>query len=543
MEVPLAAFSGHPLSYRNACVGVAFSDAQEPNPAFAAEYQALGAPLLFEVGATSIQPWSLGSDSPKPLGKAFKADAIDRQFRRHRNIWTPEILGRVKKAADVIADPQLELFNRGLLPELEKFFSRELKTLLETAFANTVESYRSVHSDEPDVRSLFPFLFRFVTAKIFMDRKDARGWNDLGTPRQIFQKAEDHSGSGLIAKLPREFLHRRVLATAWESISGSLNFQNLWVPDLAEIYESAFITKETRKQLGTHSTPHGLAEYVVNALPWDTLPLERRRVFEPFSGHGMLLASAMQRMGNDLDPSLAPSKRHDYFRRRLTGVEKDPFAIEVCRLLLTLTDYPNHNSWDLHHDDVFTWAGWDGALRNCDVVLSNPPYEPFEASYKSEIQATKTNPPAEFLRRLMRTPPAMLGLILPQSFLSSPFFRDASRSIARQYGEVSIVELPKLFQYADNETIALMAHDRREKGTTVSVNYAEVRRDGVDAFLNDWKVVLPRHKSLSVPGGKTEHLIPPRTERECLRADRRVAAWTGGEDPARATLDRENRWP
>lgn len=502
VEVPLAAFSGHPLSYRNACVGVAFSGAEQPTPAFAAEYQALGAPLFFEVGASSIQPWSLGADAPRPLGKAFKPDAIDREFRRNRELWTPEILGRVKKAADLTTNPQLDLFNRGLLPVLEKFFGRELKTLLETAFSTTVECYRRVHSTEPDVRSLFPFLFRFVTAKIFMDRADARGWSDLGTPRQIFQKAENHSGSGLIAKLPREFFHQRVLATAWESISGSLNFQNLWVPDLAEIYESAFITKETRRQLGTHSTPHGLAEYVVNHLPWETLPLERRRVFEPFSGHGMLLASAMQRMGADLDPSLPPAKRHDYFRRRLIGVEKDPFAIEVCRLLLTLTDYPNHNSWDLHHDDVFTWSGWDAALRDCDVVLSNPPYEDFETSYKNEVQATKANPPAEFLHRLMQSPPAMLGLILPQSFLSSPFFRDASRSIARRYGEVSIVELPKLFRYADNETIALMAHDRREKGTTVSVNYAEVPKDGVDAFLNDCQVVFPRHKSLEVPEGK-----------------------------------------
>ena len=502
VEVPLAAFSGHPLSYRNACVGVAFSGVEQTSPAFAEEYKALGAPLFFEVGATSIQPWSLGADAPRPLGKAFKPDAIDQEFRRNRELWTPEILGRVKKAAYVTTDPQLDLFNRGLLPVLKEFFSRELKTLLETSFATTVECYRRVHSSEPDVRSLFPFLFRFVTAKIFIDRADARGWNDLGTPREIFGKAEEHSGSGLMAKLPREFLHQRVIATAWESISGSLNFQNLCVPDLAEIYESAFITKETRKELGTHSTPHGLAEYIVDSLPWDTLPVESRRVFEPFSGHGMLLASAMQRLGNDLDPSLSPAKRHDYFRRRLTGVEKDPFAIEVCRLLLTLTDYPNHNNWNLHHDDVFTWEGWEKALRNCDVVLSNPPYEAFEAKYKKEVQAIKANPPAEFIRRLLLSPPAMLGLVLPQSFLSSPSFRDASRGIARRYCEVRIVELPKLFRYADNETIALMAYDRRERGATVSVHYAEVLKDGVDAFLNDYRVVLPRHKMVAVQEGK-----------------------------------------
>jgi hypothetical protein len=512
VEVPLAAFSGQPWSYRNACVGVAFSRSENLSTDFANSFRSLGAPVLFEIGTSRIQPWSLGVDVPIPLGKPFKHEHVEQEFRRNGHLWKPDLLGRVKKATELSWDPQLALFNRGLLPTLEKFFSRELKTLLESAFASTVECYRKVHSAEPDVRSLFPFLFRFMTAKIFMDRKDAKGWDALGTPRQIFQKAEEHSGSGLLAKLPKEFLHQRVLNTAWESISGNLNFQNLWVPDLAEIYESAFITKKTRKELGTHSTPHGLADYVVNHLPWETLPIDGRRVFEPFSGHGMLLASAMQRLGEDLDPSLTPGKRHDYFRRRLTGVEKDPFAIEVCRLLLTLTDYPNDNSWDLHHDDVFTWAGWEATLKNADVVLANPPYEAFEAEQKSTAGATKANPPAEFIHRMMKAPPAMLGLILPQSFLSSPFYRDASRSIARSYGEVSIVELPKLFRYADNETIALMAHGRRDLGKTVSVHYSEVLKSGVDAFLNDWKVVLPRHRCLAVPEGSRNisFRLPPK---------------------------------
>ena len=501
VEVPLAAFSGRPLSYRNACVGISFSSEDSPSPDFARQFQSLGAPLFFEVVRDRVQAWSLGVEAPKKFGEPFSTERISEEFTRNQQLWTPEILGRVKKASEVQPDPQLDLFNRGLLPVLEKFFSRELKSLLENAFAATVSSYRRIHSTEPDVRSLFPFLFRFVTAKIFIDRADAKGWDDLNDPRQIFEKAEAHSGSGLLAKLPREFLHARILATAWESISNNLNFQNLWVPDLAEIYESAFITKETRKQLGTHSTPHGLAEYVVNQLPWETLPLERRRVFEPFSGHGMLLASAMQRLGEDLDPALSPAKRHDYFRRRLTGVEKDPFAIEVCRLLLTLTDYPNHNSWDLHHDDVFTWKGWDAVLQSCDVVLANPPYEAFEGNQKKAAGASKANPPAEFLKRLMQTPPSMLGLILPQSFLSSPAYREARSSIAQKYGEVRIVELPKLFRYADNETIALMAHGKRENGTTISVHYAEVPKAGADAFLNDSKICDSRHKTLPVPIG------------------------------------------
>ena len=250
MSVPLAAFSGQPRSYRNACIGVGFTGREAGGLDFIEQFRTLGAPLFFEVGRENVQLWSLGGTGAKPLGTPFPPERISAQFRRNKRKWTPEILGRVKRAAEITSDPQLELFSRGLLPSLEKFFSVELRTLLESAFHTTAHRFLEVHGQEPEVRSLFPFLFRFVTAKIFIDRADARGWNDLGTPRQIYKKAEDHSGSGLLGTMPREFLDRRILSTAWESISTNLNFQNLWVPDLAEIYESAFITKETRKELG-----------------------------------------------------------------------------------------------------------------------------------------------------------------------------------------------------------------------------------------------------------------------------------------------------
>lgn len=501
VEVPIAAFSRNPRSYRTACIGMAFATPERHGVDLAQACRSLGAPLFFEVSSSHVQPWSIGADGATHCGPSFGADSIEKVFKRHKTDWTAEFLGRVKRASDVSPEPQLELFNRGLLPVLEKFFRAELKTLLEQAFAETAECYRRVHNAEPNVKYLFPFLFRFITAKIFRDRADAKGWDDLGTPRQIFEKAEAHSGSDLLAKLPRNYLDRRVLAHAWESISGSINFQNIAVSDLAEIYESAFITEKTRKALGVHSTPHGLADYIVQHLPWDSLPLERRRVFEPFSGHAMLLAAAMARMGDDLDPALPPAKRHDYLRRRLTGVEKDPFAIEVSRLLLTLSDYPNHNSWDLHSADVFKWKEWDATLAGCDVVLANPPYEPFDSAEKAAAKAVKANPPAEFLHRVMRCPPAMLGVILPQSFLSSPFFRDANRQIARRYDDVRIVELPKLFRYADNETIALMAHGRREMGKSVSVHYSEVLPAGLDGFLNDFIVSCPREKVVETPEG------------------------------------------
>jgi hypothetical protein len=511
-RVPLAAFSGYPHSYRNACLGVVFDNAQQNAATWVHRHRALGAPLIFEVRQQGVQPWSIGPEEARPVGPPFDINSLESVFRTHHAIWNPTALGRLKSASDAKPNPQLDFYDTGLMPVLAEFFQSKLKDLLERSFADTAACYRSVHGREPEVSFLFPYLFRFVTARIFMDRADARGWAGLDDPREILEKAETHSGSGLLARLPPTFLDRQVLAKAWASVSGTLHFQNLSVPDLALIYEDLFIDEKTRRELSVHSTPVGLADYVVEHLPWEKLPVNQRTVFEPFCGHGIFLARAMERLRVDVDPKLTPKQRHAYFQKMLVGVEKDPLAIEVCRLVLTLSDYPNHNSWQLYHSDVFGWPEWDAMLKSASVVLANPPYQPFTADDRKRVGATKAQPPAEFLRRLMRQPPMMLGLVLPQSFLSSPSYQDANRQIAQRYADVSIVELPKLFKYADNETVAVLASERRESGKHVAVRYAEVLPGKTEEFLEDFKVSAERTAKLDVSTAAREFTlwIPPK---------------------------------
>jgi hypothetical protein len=498
-RIPLAAFSSYPPTYRNACAGLVFRDDSRPSAEFVFQHRSLGAPLLLEAIEDHLQPWAIGPKQATPIGSPVLIDEAPALFRRHRDDWNPATLGRIKSPGEVRANKQLDFFDLGLLPVLTEFFQAKLKDLLERAFVTTSTCYQKVNGAQASVEYLFPYLFRFVTAKIFMDRADAKGWDNLPSALAVLKKAESHSGSGLLAKLPETYLHEKVLAEAWSSISKSFHFQNLSVPDLAFIYESTFINEATRRQLGVHSTPPGLAEYIVQQLPWGSLPIEERRVFEPFSGHGIFLACAMERLREDLGKDLTPRQRHDYFRRMLIGVETDPLAIEVCRLVLTLSDYPNSNSWQLHQDDVFTWPSWDKTLASSSVILSNPPYESFSPDQRVAAGAVKTTPPGELIRRIMLNPPAMLGLVLPQSFLSSPVYQEANRDIAHRYGEVAIVELPEVFRYADNETVALLAFNRRKNGESVSIRYSEVAKEGIATFIKDFRTTRQRVKTVVVP--------------------------------------------
>lgn len=510
-EVPLAAFDGYPFTYRNACIGVVFRQHADSADAIH-QYMALGAPLVFEVSENSVQPWRIGPKRAVADGKRFRIDDIESVFRAHRSAWNPSAIGRLKSASDVRTSQQLDFYDAGLLPVLEQFFQSKLKDLLERAFSDTAECFRSVHGRDPEVSCLFPFLFRFVTAKIFMDRADAKGWENLSSPKQILNRAEAHSGSGLLNKLPKEFLDGRILTKAWESISRSLHFENLSVPDLVGIYEDLFIDDTARRNLGVHGTPVALATYVINQMPWETVPVDERVVLEPFCGHGVFLAQAMERLGRDLNSKLTPRQRHEYFRKRLIGVEKDPLAIEVCRLLLTLADYPNDNSWQLHQSDVFEFPEWDSVTKLASAVVANPPYESFSSVHRSQVRAVKAHPPAEFIHRLMDQPPKLLGLILPQSFLSSPSYQDANRKIAQRYSEVSVVELPKLFKYADNETVAILGSGLRNGGERTSVHYSEVLPTGVNAFYQTGEVSHLRAGKLKIQGANRQFTlwIPPK---------------------------------
>ena len=494
-RIPLAAFGGYPHNYNNARIGIVFA---EDGGESALRHRALGAPLVVTVGADMARPWAVGMDEVKPVGEVFPVSRAVKVFEQNRDQWGQVAMGRVRTARGFAMPLQPELFDTGLARALAGKFQTRLKEQLETSFQEIAAAYRTEHNQEPEAAALFAFLFRFVTAKVFQDRGDAEGWVNLHTPLEILKAAEKHTG--LLDRPENDFRRKRILEAAWASVSRNLHFQNLAVPDLAFVAENAFITDRTRDEFGVHSTPAGLAGYIVEQLPWEQVPVVERVVWEPFCGHGIFLAKALERLGRDLPLEFTPQKRHEYFRQRLIGVETDPLSLEICRLVLTLSDYPNGNSWDqLHHADVFAWPKWNGTLDKATAILANPPYEVFSKEYREQIRATKTKPPAEMLHRILAKPPKLLGLVLPQAFLSDPVYRDANRQIARRYDSVRIVELPRIFRYADNETVAIIASGLRDEGKAVTVSYSQVKKDRIEQFLEDWNVSDTRCATIPAP--------------------------------------------
>lgn len=464
--VELAAFAREPFTYDTACIAAACADGQH-GPELALALRALGAPMLFEVKAAGdLIRWKVtGKGDPSPLDE-IPQSGIQQAFWRHRARWEPETILRAKSIPAEASARQLDFFDAGLMQAIGEAVSRKLGRLLEDALTDARKCHeRKRTGSHMDYEGLFRLVFRLLAAKVLGDRGDVPGhWlaSDVRTAINNVERFYFPSRPATPALGDRE-----IQDVVWGRIRGAFHFQNLSVDALAYIYENTLVSPQTREAYGTHSTPPQIAEYLVHHLPFEDVPLDELRVVEPCAGHGVFLVAAMRRMRDLLPRNMTARKRHDYFVERLVGIELEPFACEVARLSLMLADYPNPNGWRILREDIFTGSTLSRELKQAAIVLCNPPFEVFSPeereAYGNAVQQVQK--PAEILRRVLYPePPAMLGLVLPRSFVSGRAYREFNVRLGSTYAHAELVSLPDgVFTHSDAETVLLLSHGRKRR--------------------------------------------------------------------------------
>jgi hypothetical protein len=268
---------------------------------------------------------------------------------------------------------------------------------------------------------------------------------------------------------------------------------------LAYLYENALITKETRAELGTHSTPTYLVDYIVGKLrPWiEEIPANQRQVFEPACGHAAFLLAAMRLLG-ELPPvnHLPPGKRHQYFQARLHGLDHEDFVLEIARLSLTLADVPNPNGWDLRAADMFKGDLIARRTRAANIVLANPPFEDFSAderrAYANDtVEVEYTNKAAEMLWRVVTNleADAVFGVVLPQGVLHSKNAASLRQFLMINFEIGEICLFPdKVFTFSDAESVLILGRRlQADKKNRRTILYRRVRESGVVGFRHAYK--------------------------------------------------------
>src|SRR5713226_8813292 len=118
-EIQLAGFVQQPPSYRTASFGVLVApDAHER----IADFMALGAPHVFVINphAREVEQWIFQVAKRPQRVDTISFDALRTTIRAHRQAWGPESVLRTKSIRAHAEPVQLDFFDYGLLPVLER---------------------------------------------------------------------------------------------------------------------------------------------------------------------------------------------------------------------------------------------------------------------------------------------------------------------------------------------------------------------------------------------------------------------------------------
>jgi len=485
--VDWAGFANRPFDARSACLA-AFAIQGHDSRQAVLERRLLGAPVLFVVGEDRYEVWRPGRDEATAIRPAISAREIEGFIRRHKadlnrvRLYQAKTAGRLPES-----DRQLPLFvDPGVLLYAESELGQQLTSAVVEAVGLLAKGKKRVTD------WAFKAAFRLLAAKILKDKRVPHFASaDLLDVARSLQRVEKHYTSRDPLAIANQSQRTRLVEAA-RILNRLGDLRNLTTEALADVYEQALITKETRRVHGTHKTPAYLVDYVVWQLAdWIAeIPAKRLRLFEPAFGHAPFLVSAM-RLLRTLDLRLPVREMTTFLRERLVGIEADAFALETARLSLTVADEPNPDGWDgLKLGDMFAGDYLESTAAASTVLLTNPPFQ--EGKALTLLERTLPNLPVG----------GVFGAVLPATLL----FSDKNRpkqlrewlATHCQLGEVSLFP-DGLFSFADQEC-AIVLGRRLPKGAptrSMSTRLRRVREHEREAFAQDYRFTTSRVQSQS----------------------------------------------
>lgn len=502
-EIPAACFGRLPAAYNTALLGIAAANGLSGR-ALVDSHRALGAPLILEVDQSHVHVWSLGAGESLTQHKLrLSPEEFGNWAQDHAEGLGPEEFLRTKN----IRRGETEFFQgslfAGLIPELEERIADILEPRLTAAFRAGMDTYVEEVGKPPSETAIFKLTFWLLTGKVFFDRGHPK-FASLGqnpTPGDVLERVAAHYKEE-VGRLLNGATREAVFSRIWTK----MDFRNLSVESLSQIWSRTLVTPATRKRLGIHRTRRSIVDYIVERVPFEDFGKDECHVLEPCAGSASFLIAAMDRMRDEFTFD-SPIERHSYFKRQLAGFERDPFGVEISRLCLALSDYPNPNHWGIEPDNVFTSDKFPAALRQARVVLCNPPFRKFTEKEKQENNATLWEPPAELLRLVLENlhPDGVIGFVLPRTFINGKWFADIRTALVRRFADLEVVKLPdKGWEHADPET-ALLVATKPQADRRARLTYGTVREGEWQAF--DWLHEIPTRVSAIVDESAARHSL------------------------------------
>lgn len=448
----------------------------------------LGTPVVFLCVQNTLQWWKQGAASAEYL-ESVPAEAVQRFFQVNKQQFAPETVYRAKTWGRYRPADQLSFVDLGLMPLVEKQVGKSLETLVVRSVSDMKDTLGWQEVTEEQGHWLLKAIFWLLSGKILHDKEVEKFERlDLHDVEEVFRRVGRHYGTDALTVGSKRRLD--ALRGPARQIDQFSSLALATTESLAYVYENTLISKETRASLGTHTTPPFLVDYIVGSLTdWVAeIPVNERTVFEPACGQAAFLVSAMRLLTEMLPAEKqVPSRRGPYLRSRLHGTDIDPFALELARLSLTLTDIPNPDGWDLTAENMFNGNHLGEQAKRSTIFLANAPFENFTNQEQRSCSAHFLNKSAEMLWRTLRQLPdgGIFGVVVPQTILQSDKARELREFLVRDYELRDICLFPdKVFAFSSAESASIIG--RRKRGAaSQTVGYRRIRERALTSFRSD----------------------------------------------------------
>lgn len=476
--VDLGVFGQEPFDYRSACFGLQFAQQGESPEQLMKHVRALGAPQMLYVRSDIVERWQIRTEGSF-LAETTPTAKLSQLITDRKREWNPSAVLRAKAGFVHPGPRQIDFVDLGLLPALEHEAARKVDELVRLTCALAEEHYEGQQSTL-NMQNLFNLVFQLLVGKLLVDRKiptsPTINFDDVTT---VLDAVRNHYPSHDHDVLHHLKLSKSVAAKITRAIGDSFSFANLSAETLTYVYENTFVSALSRKKLGIHSTPSYVADYILSQMPVEDMHRSQWNVLDPTCGHGIFLIAAMRRMRALLPSEWTAKERHDFFVKRLHGVEMEAFSLEVAKLCLMLADFPEANGWDLRNHDIFSEDLLENVAKTSTIIVGNPPFEKFDG-----VKPLRRKP-AELLSRSLSVMPAggLFGMVLPRAFLDGSDYRQERIQLLEGFDLLSITTLSdRIFAHSDAETAIVIA--RKGERRSAQFFYREV----LDADLEKFKL-------------------------------------------------------
>lgn len=496
-NVPLVAFAHRPHDARSSCIAFLL-ESRTPQEDLAG-LRELGVPLVFFVGSSNWDMWSLRGDGPR-REKPVPVREVEQFFASNKDNFSPGAVFRAKTWARAEGARQLSFVDMGFLPMVEKEAGAQLRHLFEDMVGHTMDALHLKPSrlSESDAHWLVKANFWLLAGKLLRDKQVQKFIRlDLHDVQGVFDRVAEHYDAKRVNSDGRLKALRGAAAVAAQFAS----LRSISTETLGALYEEALLSDRTRKLLSVHRTPTYLVDYMLAKLSrWmqDEIGIANCRVFEPACGHAPFLVGAVRLLSDLLPDDIASDRtaRRQFLRNHIAGCDRDAFSLEIARLSLTLADIPNPNGWRLDAvKNMFAGDYLDQNIAASSVLLVNPPFENAAVTTKErdggDMRFHRNGQAAEVLRRILRSsqPGTAFGMVVPQTILDGNWFTALRRQLLEQCDVHEITVFPdKVFQFADVETGIILAR-KRPASAKLSSHYLfrRVRESGMTGFITEYR--------------------------------------------------------